>query len=233
LGKIMHNQRKTNNVLFEFPKSNIAESFRALRTNIEYKFKNTPHKTIFVTSCIEGEGKSFIALNLAMSYALMNRKCILVDFDLRKSAGYFNNYNEIQPGLSTWYTDYVGMEEIILKSPHDHLDYIPSGPIPPNPMELLSLDKTRELLVYLKEVYDFIILATTPLAQVSDAYLLMEQADIKLVVSRVNHSLKKVFSFVMKDLKQKNVENVFLVVNDNKYYRDQYGYGYGYEKKKS
>lgn len=232
LGKIMHNHRKTNNVVFEHPKSNIAESFRALRTNIEYQFKGKPHKVIFVSSSIEGEGKSFVALNLAMSYALLNRKTILVDIDLRKPAGFFTKEEVSLAGLSSYYSDLANLDEVILQSPHDKLDFIPSGPIPPNPMELLTLDKTKELIVSLCERYDCVILDTTPLAQVSDAYLLMEYADVKLVVARYNYSLKKVFSLVIKDLNHKNVENVYLVLNDNKYYRDQYGYGYGYENKR-
>jgi capsular exopolysaccharide synthesis family protein len=233
LGKIMHNHRKTNNVIYEYPKSNIAESFRALRTNIEYQFKGKPHQVIFVSSSIEGEGKSFVALNLAMSYALLNRKTILVDIDLRKPAGFFTKEEVTFAGLSSYYTDRANLDEIILKSPHEKLDFVPSGPIPPNPMELLTLDKTKELITSLCERYECVILDTTPLAQVSDAYLLMEYADVKLIVARYNYSLKKVFSLVIKDLTHKNVDNVYLVLNDNKYFRDQYGYGYGYENKRT
>lgn len=233
LGKILHNNKKTNNVVHEFPQATISESIRALRTNLEFQFRGISQKVIFVTSSIEGEGKSFTALNLAMSYAHLNKKTILVDFDLRKPAGYFSKTEGANSGLSSYYVERASMGDIILKSPHNLLDYIPSGPIPPNPMELLTLDKTKELITYLKEGYECIILDTTPLAQVSDAYLLMEYADIKIVVARFNYSLKKVFSFVMRDLKYKKVENVCIVLNDNKYYSDQYGYGYGYEKSKT
>jgi|WetSurMetagenome_2_1015567.scaffolds.fasta_scaffold07350_5 tyrosine-protein kinase Etk/Wzc len=233
LGKILHNNKKTTNVVHEYPKATISESIRALRTNIEYQFKGIPRKVIFVTSSIEGEGKSFTALNLAMSYAHLNKKTILVDFDLRKPAGYFSKSEGAHSGLSSYYIDRANLGDIIMKSPHELLDFIPSGPIPPNPMELLTLDKTKELMNYLKECYDCIILDTTPLAQVSDAFLLMEYADIKVIVARFNYSLKKVFSFVMRDLKYKRVDNVCVVLNDNKYYSDQYGYGYGYEKSKA
>jgi Mrp family chromosome partitioning ATPase len=112
------------------------------------------------------------------------------------------------------------------------LDYIESGPIPPNPIELVAMDKTDVLLSQLKASYDCIILDTTPLAQVSDAYLLMDYAYIKIIIVRYNYSIKKVFSFIMKDLKQKNINNLCLILNDNRVYRDQYGYGYGYDKKK-
>jgi tyrosine-protein kinase Etk/Wzc len=232
LGKIMHNHKKTNNVMFEFPKSSIAESYRALRTNLEYHFKGIPRKVILVTSSIEGDGKSFNTLNIAMSYAQLNQKTILVDFDLRKPTGYFAKEEGSLIGLSSYYTDRVSLEEIILRSPHEKLDYIPVGPIPPNPMELLALGKTKELLDQLKNSYECIILDTTPLAQVSDAYLLMDHADIKVVIARYNYTLKKVFTLIMRDLKQKNIENVCIVLNDNRVYRDQYGYGYGYNKKR-
>ncbi|MBN1186866.1 MAG: polysaccharide biosynthesis tyrosine autokinase [Bacteroidales bacterium] len=231
LGKIMHNHKKNNNVMFEYPKSSIAESYRALRTKLEHHFKGIPRKVIMVTSSIEGEGKSFNALNLAMSYAQLDRRTILVDFDMRKPTGYLAKEEGSLIGLSSYYTDRVNLEEIILKSPHEKLDYISSGPIPPNPVELLALEKTRELLDRLKDSYDCIILDTPPLAQVSDAYLLMDHADIKVVIARYNYTLRKVFALIMNDLKQQNIDNVCVVLNDNHVYRDQYGYGYGYNKK--
>jgi tyrosine-protein kinase Etk/Wzc len=232
LGKIMHSHRKSSNVMFEYPKSGIAESYRALRTNLEFHFKGVSRKVIMVTSCIEGEGKSFNALNLAMSYAQLGRRTLLLDFDLRKPTGYFNIPQESLVGLSSWYTERAGLEDIILHSPHDKLDYIESGPIPPNPVELLATDNTETLLSRLKTVYDCIILDTTPLAQVSDAYLLMDHADIKIVIARYNFSIKKVFALIMKDLKQKNIGNICVLLNDNRVTSDQYGYGYGYNKKR-
>ena len=232
LGKIPHNHRKTNNIVLEFPGSVIAEAYRALRTNLEYHFKGVPRKVILVTSSIEREGKSFNALNLAMSYAHLNRKTILVDFDLRKPTSYFAKEEGSLVGLSSYYTNRVSLEEIIIQSPDEKIDYIPSGPIPANPMELMALDKTNELLDNLKDTYDCIVLDTTPLAQVSDAYLLMDLSDIKVVVARYNYTLKKVFSQILKDLKLKGIENVCIVMNDNRIYNDQYGYGYGYNKKK-
>jgi len=231
LGKIFHNHHKTKNVMFEFPKSIIAESFRALRTNLDFYVRGGQKKVILVTSCLEFEGKTFVALNLAMSYAQLGRKTILVDFDLRKSETYFNEKEEAREGLSSYMINKVSLENIILKSPHEKLDYILSGILPPNPVELIALDKTEQLLTQLKENYDIIVLDTTPLAQVTDAYLLIERAELNIVIVRQHVTLKKVFSVVMKDLQLKRVDNVCIVLNDNKYYRDQYGYGYGYNNK--
>lgn len=234
LGKIMHNYKRINNVVFEFPLSSIAESYRTLRTNIDFYIKGGGHnKVIMVTSSIQGEGKSFTALNLAMSYAQLGRKTILLDFDLRKKTTYFSNSEDQQIGLSPYLNNKATFEEILRKSSHEKLDYISSGPVPHNPAELLALDKTQELIQKLKGLYDYVILDTPPLAQVTDGFLIMENADLKIIVARYNYSKKNVLSIVLKDLKQKNTGNVCIVLNDNRINRDQYGYGYGYNKKKS
>jgi tyrosine-protein kinase Etk/Wzc len=234
LGKILHNNKKTNNVVFEYPTSSIAESYRALRTNLDFYLVKSGHKkVILVSSCIEGEGKSFNALNIAMSYAQLGRKTILLDFDLRKPTPYFNKKEESSVGLSSFLINQATLKEITIQSPHEKLDYICSGPIPPNPAELLALEKAENLIDSLKEKYDYIIIDTPPLAQVTDGFLLMEKADIKVIIARYNYSKKSIFSIIMKDLHQKNIGNVCIVLNDNRIESDQYGYGYGYSKKKS
>lgn len=228
LGKILHNRHKTKNVMFEFPKSTIAESIRAMRTNLDFYVRGGQKKVIMVTSCLEHEGKSFVALNLAMSYAQLGRRTILVDLDLRKPKVYFKEGEESQEGISSYMIDKADLKNLITKSPHDKLDYILSGILPPNPVELLALDKTEKLLSSLKDDYDIIVLDTTPLAQVTDAYLLIDHSDVKILIARCGQTLKKVFSLIMKDLNQKNISNICIVLNDNKNYQEQYGYGYGY-----
>jgi capsular exopolysaccharide synthesis family protein len=232
LGKILHNKYKTQNVMFEFPKSNIAESIRALRTNLNFYVRGGQKKVILVTSCFENEGKSFISLNLAMSYAQLGRRTILVDFDLRKPKSYFKEGEETTEGLSSYMIDKANLEDIIIKSPHEKLDYVLSGILPPNPTELLALDKTEKLLAKLKIDYDIIVMDTTPLAQVTDAYVLIDHSEVRIIITRHGQTLKKVFSLIMKDLKQKNVTDTCIVLNDNRRYQDQYGYGYGYYNKK-
>jgi len=228
LGKIMHNKHKTNNVMFEFPNSNIAESFRALRTNLDFYLSLKHKEVIMVTSSLENEGKSFVALNLAMSYAQLGKKTILVDFDLRKPKIYFKSGEDMEEGLTSFLIDKKKLEDIIKKSPNENLDYIIAGILPPNPVELIASEKTELILSKLKNDYDIVVLDTTPLAQVTDAYLLINYADLKIIITRQNYTLKKVFGFIARDLEQKNVKNVCVVLNDNKIYTDQYGYGYGY-----
>jgi capsular exopolysaccharide synthesis family protein len=233
MGKIIHNHRKAGNIVLEYPSSALAESYRSLRTNLEYHFKDMHPKVILVTSCIEGEGKTFNATNLAMSYVQLGQKTLLLDFDLRKpTATYFGIAQDSEPGLSSWYTNGSDFQDILKKSPFDNLDFISSGPLPPNPLELMANDKTGTLLRHLKTMYDCIILDTAPLAQVSDAYMLMDHADIKILIARYDFSVKKVFSLIMKKLKEKNISNTCIVLNDNRVYNSQYGYGYGYKKKK-
>ena len=134
-------------------------------------------------------------------------------------------------GLSSYLIDKTTLEDIIIKSPHDKLDYIISGIIPPNPVELLALEKTELLFTRLNDDYDIIVVDSTPLAQVTDAYLLIDRAELKIIIARHNFTLKKVFSLIMKDLELKKVSNVCVVLNDNRIYSDQYGYGYGYYNK--
>jgi capsular exopolysaccharide synthesis family protein len=230
LGKILHNKYKTANVMFEFPKSNIAESYRALRTNLDFYVRGGQKKVIMVTSSMEGEGKSFIAINIAMSYAQLGRRTILLDFDLRKRKIFFDEQTEPRDGLSSYLINQSNLQDIIIKSPHENLDYILSGFLPPNPTELMALDITEKLIAQLKNDYDYIVMDTTPLAQVTDAYLLINHAEVKVMVVRYNYTIKKVFSLVMKDLSQKKIDHVCIVLNDNRFNRDQYGYGYGYNK---
>lgn len=232
LGKILHNYKKTNNVVFEYPKSPIAESYRVLRTNLDYLLKGGNPKVIMFTSCLTGEGKSFNALNMAMSYAQLGRKTILVDFDLRKHTLYFNNLEGNPLGLSSYLLQKADLKEIINNSPDDKLDYINSGPLPPNPAELLATENTKKMITELKEKYEYIILDTPPLAQVTDGFLLMDFSDLKVIIVRYNFSKKKVISMVLKDLSNKKIEDTCIVLNDNRIKSDQYGYGYGYTKKK-
>src|SRR5664280_2155267 len=163
-----------------------------------------------------------------MSYAQLGRKTILLDFDMRKRKIFFNEKVETKEGLSSYLINNANLEDIIIKSPHNNLDYILSVVLPPNPTELMALDKTEKLISQLKNDYDYIVMDTTPLAQVTDAYLLINYAEVKVMVARYNYTIKKIISLVMKDLSQKNIDHVCILLNENRFSRDQYAYGYGY-----
>ena len=226
-GIIPHSKFKTRHVVSEYPNSNIAESFRALRTNLDFYLNGGQKKVIMISSCLEKDGKTFIAVNLAISFAQLNLKTILVSFDLRKPQNLFSSDDGNKEGLSS-YLNGTAIPGRIINNPQANLDYIVAGSIPANPAELIAGDKTNDLISILRSNYDIVILDTTPLAQVSDAYLLFKYSDINLIIVRQNKTLKNVFSLVMKNLKLRGILNIGIILNDNKINNEQYGYGTGY-----
>lgn len=231
LGTILHSRKKKEiNVFKDRPQSNIAESYRSLRTNINFFLNNEKTKTILLTSTVAGEGKSFNALNIAASYAGLGHKTILVNYDIRKATQIIETKNR-KIGLSTFLAGKNTITDIISDGNIENLSYIGPGPIAPNPMELIATSKTSDLLDYLKDNYDCIILDGTPLAQVTDSYNLVQFADLCLLITRHKYTSKKILKLVLKDLKQKNINNIGLVLNDNRIVSEQYGYGYGYYEK--
>ena len=226
LGNILHYSKKGSDVLGDHPNSDVAESYRALRTNIEFYNKNITKKSILVTSSIAGEGKSFTALNLAVCYAQLKRKTILVNLDLRKPNRYFPKDIQSTLGLSYYLKEGGDIQDVISASSHPNLDYISAGALPPNPVELIAQGDVKGLINKLKEKYDCIILDATPLGQVSDAFLYINDVDIVLIVARINYSHKRMFAMLMEELRQKGVENTCVVLNDSRPDRGRYGYGY-------
>jgi tyrosine-protein kinase Etk/Wzc len=172
----------------------MAESFHMLRSNLVYYLRGETNKTILVTSSMPSEGKSFTSINLATSFALANSKTILVEFDLRNPNRFINevfNAKELV-GISSYLINKASLDEIIVPTEISNLDIMPAGQIPPNPIELISSTKTHQLFNELKKRYDFIIIDTPPYGLVTDAFLLMNIADIKLYVTRIGYTKKKV-----------------------------------------
>lgn len=235
LGHILHNKHKSNFIVKEQPQSLITESFRALRTNIDLNQKGNG-KIILISSNNISEGKSFISLNLAASFALKNCKTVIVGLDLRKPK--INNYLNIDnsnSGLSFFYTNQCKINDIIEHTAQSNLDFIPFGSIPPNPSELLSQkDKNEELFNHLRNNYDSIILDTSPLGRVTDTRLLLGYADLNLIITRHNSTRIRHLKNLLNELNKKGIKNCGIVINDihiksNKYgYGPGYGYGYGY-----
>ncbi len=145
LGYIIHNTNKEEAVVVEHPLSNIAESFRSIRTNFQFISNNKPSKIILVTSSMKGEGKSFVSLNIATTFATNNKKTVLLVFDLRNPKIYFPLESKSKKGLSNYINGKAKLDEIIQSTSIPNLDIISSGPIPPNPTELISTGKTADL----------------------------------------------------------------------------------------
>ena len=225
-------------VVIEKPKSPVAESFRSVRTNIDFLTQGKPKSTILVTGDMQSVGKTFNSINIASIYALYGKKTLLLGFDMRKPKLFqeFGLSNNI--GLSSYLSNKNSLDEIIQNSGKiDCLDLITSGPIPPNPAELIASDRCTMLFDELKKRYDYIIIDTPPLGLVTDAFLLMKYSDANLYIVRQGHTDKNIFGSIIKDIESRGLK-VSIIINGvhkeggygyGKYhYGYSYGYGYGY-----
>jgi tyrosine-protein kinase Etk/Wzc len=230
VGNIPHNTEKTSKVVIGNPNSTIAEAFRLLRSRMQFFTKEAKAPIILVTSTMPADGKTFIAINLASVYSLLGKKTILIGFDLRKPK-IFQDFNlENEKGVSTWLIGKDNLQDIVQKTSFDNLSIIAAGPIPPNPSELTSLEKTEELLKLLKEKYDYIIIDTSPIGVVSDTFHLASMADACLLVVRPGQTLRDMFENTVNEINASHIKGVSLVINDIKSDSKHYGYGekYGY-----
>ena len=234
LGVLGKNLAENNLAVYLKPKSTVAESFRALRSNIQFlisrELKDKP-KTILVTSSVSGEGKTFVSINMATVFALGGKKTILVGLDLRKPKifGDFGITNK--KGVVNYLIDDADLPSIIHKTEVPNLDVITSGPVPPNPSELLINSSMDELIAKLKEEYEYIILDTPPIGLVSDAIELLKYADTTIYVARHGYSQKGMLKMINEKYLKEEISNISIVLNDFKVkakYGYSYGYGYGY-----
>ena len=234
IGQIVETNSKDPLVVINSPKSPIAESFRSVRTNIEYITQGKPKSVILVTGDSQSVGKTFNSINTASIYALYGKKTVLLGFDMRKPKLFqeFGLNNNI--GLSTYLSNKDTLDEVIQASGKiPNLDIITSGPIPPNPAELIASDKCNELFDKLKEIYDYIIIDTPPLGLVTDAFLLMRHSDVNLYIVRQGVTNKNIFGSIIKDVESRDIK-VNIILNGIKqeggygYHYGSYKYGYSY-----
>ena len=228
-------------IVVENSRNIVAEQFRIFRSNLQFvlpKDDNKEAKTLLVTSSISGEGKSFISLNLACVLALSGKRVALLEFDLRKLKSI--TIPELENTENKGITNYlIGQNENIegiyktLKS-YPTLNVFRTGPIPPNPAELIISNKMENLFAFLKANYDYIVIDSAPVGLVSDSFSLNKYADIVLYIVRQRYTFKKQLEFI-NDLKREGkLKNLALVINDVNlagrygYYGYGYGYGYGY-----
>jgi capsular exopolysaccharide synthesis family protein len=218
-----------------------AEQFRTLRTNISYLSQDKVAKALLVTSSISEEGKSFVSMNLANSYAIRNKKVVLLEFDLR-SPGLSEKLNVMDTiGLANFLAGEAELHEIVRPTAeYANLSFISSGfPLPSNPGEIILGPKMAELFEYLKANFDVIVIDTPPVGLVSDALTLGKWADMSFFVVRHKYSLRSSLKLVNKLNEEKRLPSLSIVINGikgkafnsgNKY--GGYGYGYAYGKKK-
>ncbi|HCW08688.1 MAG TPA: hypothetical protein DGG95_15120, partial [Cytophagales bacterium] len=230
IGSISHNRYKTERPTIDFPRSSIAESFRGIRGNLEFLFNDSPRKVLAIHSYMPGEGKSFVAFNIAVIFAMNNKKVLLVDGDLRKPRLHLMLKQENTTGLSLLLEKKTKAEEIIRKTDIPNLSFVPSGPVLPNSSELLSTNLIKDFIQAAKEQFDYIIFDNAPIGVVFDGSLIGRHADINLILLRLNFSQKSEISAINKIGHEGILKHVAIILNEIPQVE---GYGYYSEDGKS
>lgn len=229
--QLFRDEGAVEKVILEKPKSVIVEGYKALRTAILLSTSDKPPKNILITSVEPAEGKTATALNLAMTIAQSEYSVLLVDADLRKSVIHKQLGLDNSKGLSTVLAG-ASDDDIIFKGPIDNLHIIPSGPIPPNPSELLGSKKMIELVKMMNEKFDIIIWDSAPLFAVSDSHILSNIVDGTIIIARAGRTTYEAVRKGLKilyDIKSHVLGIVINAVDARKsgyYYNKYYNYSY-------
>ena len=235
IGHFPHSRLSYNTVVLTEPSSRISESFRSLRTRLEFFISDVACPLVLISSSMPGEGKSFAAINLASAYSLAGKKTLLVGFDLRKPTVSKSFELKKKEGITSYLIGRKNLEEVIQKTEFENLSILPSGPIPPNPGELTSSSKAIEMFSILKEKFDFIVVDSAPIGVVSDIYQIAGMADALMIMVRHNHTKKNVLIATLSELKQNGFHSISLLLNDisskGSSYRYSYKYKYEYKGK--
>lgn len=225
IGGVGHNTTGSNLTVRDKSKSGIAESFRALRSNLNYFTNNASKKIFMVSSSISGEGKTFTTINLATVFALSDKKTLIVGADMRRPKIFedFDLHNNT--GLSTYLSGLSTFEEAVQITSIDNLHMISGGPVPPNPSELLLTDQFDKFIQRCLQDYDFIIIDTPPLALVTDAFVISKYADHTVFVLRQNYTPKQFIKSIDEYHRSGKLKSMSILLND--IYKSGLGYGYG------
>ncbi|MDE6331742.1 MAG: polysaccharide biosynthesis tyrosine autokinase, partial [Muribaculaceae bacterium] len=225
LGEICTDKSGSNVVVGSSGTSSSAELFRLLRTNLLFVLNDSNDKVVLMTSTNSGEGKSYISINLAMSLSLLGKKVLLMGMDIRKPK--LSEYLGINSryGVTQYLSsDGVSIDDMIVRDQkYGSLDIILSGPVPPNPAELLASKKVEELFEQLRGRYDYVIVDTAPVGLVSDTFTLDRVADATIYVCRANYTSKADLAFANSIYEQNRLRKLSLVVNGSAM-KKTYGY---------
>ena len=233
IGTLRHARVQDSTLVQNKPRSSYAEMMRAIRTRIEFITKRKEGIVVTLTSTESGDGKTFLSTNLASLYGMSGKKTLLMDVDLRKPNIHTKLGLENGNGLTNYLIGECSVEDIIVRDAHFNFDLMRAGTIPPNPGELIHSDKMAELLVRLRKEYAFIVIDTSPIGLVPDAYTLIELSDLCLFIIRSMQTNKSFCKQTIQQMKEmiSEHEKVQLLLSDvptegsNAY---GYGYGYGY-----
>ena len=224
-------KNKVESLLNKTDRSMFGEQLRALRTQLTFYQKESKPLFIMITSNMSGEGKSFVSLNLAKSFALQNKKVALLEFDLRRPKISSSLKVNKTIGLSNFLTGNINIDNIAIKpfEENQNFDFYAAGPIPPNPQELLSNSKMSELHTFLQNNYEVVIIDTPPYGIVADAQIIGKIVDITLVITRFGLTFKEQVVEIEKWNEKKIFPSMAVVFNGIKrkgYYGQKYGYYY-------
>lgn len=244
IGAVRHTKSTDPLIVSKNPRSAYTEMFRIIRTRVEFIVQRKTDIVIMNTSTESGDGKTYFSINLASVYAMASKKTILVDMDIRKPS-VNQRFNIVHPlGVTNYLIGQCSLDEIIIKLPKVDFDILPAGSIPPNPGELIRSDKLTKMFEELRSKYDFIIVDSSPIGMVTDAYSLAQHSDVNLFVVRNGKTNKTFYKKLSTQLKLDNVPNLYTVLNDvlddeskySKYklykYAYLFGFSYGYTSKK-
>jgi len=210
------------------PKSIISEAFRTIRTNLTF-IDNTPgSKLISISSTISGEGKTFIAINIAGILAFTGKKVVLIDLDMRKPKIHkgFGVKNEV--GMSTILTGETNVSECFNQSSIDNLKFITAGPTPPNPSELILSEKLGQVITELQSQFDFVVIDNAPVGLVTDGIETLRRSDYPIYVLRAEYSDKYFIQNLIRLKTENQISRISAVLNDVDMSKKRYGYNYGY-----
>jgi tyrosine-protein kinase Etk/Wzc len=210
------------------PKSIISEAFRTIRTNLTF-IDNTPgSKLISISSTISGEGKTFIAINIAGILAFTGKKVVLIDLDMRKPKIHkgFGVKNEV--GMSTILTGENQIEECFHNSSIENLKFITAGPTPPNPSELILSDKLGQVIAELQTKFDYVVIDNAPVGLVTDGIETLRKSDYPIYVLRAEYSDKHFIQNLVRLKTENQITRIAAVLNDVDMSKKRYGYNYGY-----
>lgn len=233
IGEVAFDKSKDQIVIEKGTRSFVAEEFRKLRISLSFLGINSSHKKILVTSSISGEGKSFISANLAVSLSLTGKKVVLVDMDLNNPT--LDRILNVprEEGVTEFLEGEKDPEEIIKHvEAHENLFFVSAGAImPENPSELLSNGKVNELINYLENIFDMVIIDTSPMVLVTDGYLLTGLCDATLYVIRHHYTPKMLIRRIDENIHINPINNPAIIFNGVKmrgFFKNNYGYGYDY-----
>jgi len=244
LGEIGHSEETQTLVVGKNTRKVVAEQFRMIRTNLEYILHSKKKMVLMVTSSFSGEGKSFVSTNIAGVIALMGRRTLILEFDIRKPKILHGFGLKRSKGITNFIVGNENVEDFIVKLPgFEDLYVIPCGPVPPNPAELLLDPKVDQLFEYAKANFDVIVIDTAPVGLVSDAITLGKYADATIYIVRHDYTQKRQIQLIEDLYKESKLPSMSVVINDIKiklgyggyygYGGYGYGYGYGYGRKSS